>query len=132
MINSNGVLRVLISGSNQATIRDLKGKLVDEKEIKVVGQATTCSETLLKAKELESDFILLLVENNNGNGHDSMDTVLSISKEQNDTKIVLLASNPVACLIAAIKAGVSGVVPLNIQNPELIKALRIMNDVVPG
>jgi DNA-binding NarL/FixJ family response regulator len=116
-------ITVLIADDN-AIFRDgLRRVLAQEKNIRVVGEATDGKQALIMTEALRPDILLLNVRLPEVNG---LDVLPQIRAKSPGTKVLILPGYPEdAFIVAALQRGAKGFLPKTLTRAEIVKAIRV-------
>jgi two-component system NarL family response regulator len=115
-------IRVLIADDHLIFRLGLKSLLNNEKDIEVVGEATTGAQTIEKFKDLRPDVVVLDLRMPDGGG---MHALTNIRQAHRDAKVLVLSSyGNEEEVYQALHAGASGYVLKDVGRDELIGAIR--------
>jgi DNA-binding NarL/FixJ family response regulator len=118
-------IKVLIVDDHEAARLGLQ-TFFDGSPIKVVGEATSGTEALTKAKRLKPDVVLLDVRMPEGDGLLALDQIRSALP---GTRVIMLSGYTNPTYIAKAKAmGASGYVLKTCTRQELIKTIKVAMD----
>lgn len=93
-----------------------------ERDLQVVGEATSCHEALLLARELHPDLILMDICLSDGSG---LETISTLKRGLPDGKIVVLTVHDEAeNLFQAIQGGAEGFLSKGMRAKVLLESLR--------
>lgn len=121
-MNGNGRIRVLVVDDHPLMRGALQALLSEEEDFEVVGEAGTENAALTLALELQPDIVLLDIFLGNFNG---LDIVKQLQRGSPHTHIVVFTGfSSEELLLDAIRVGVHGYLPKTLPHPELLSALR--------
>jgi DNA-binding NarL/FixJ family response regulator len=122
LMNGNGRIRVLVVDDHPLMRGALQALLSEEEDFEVVGEAGTGNAALTLALELQPDIVLLDLFLGNFNG---LDIVKQLQRGCPQTHIVVFTGfSREELLLDAIRVGVHGDLPKTLSHPELLSALR--------
>ncbi len=118
-------LKLLIADDHQIIIDGIKSLLEDEKELKVVGEATHGREVLEMLKILLPDVILMDIDMPVLNG---IETTRMVKADHPGIKVLILSMHNESGLIKTLlSAGADGYVLKNADREELLGAIRMVS-----
>jgi two-component system response regulator DegU len=121
-MNGNGRIRVLVVDDHPLMRGALHALLSEEEDFEVVGEAGTGNAALTLALELQPDIVLLDIFLGTFNG---LDIVKQLQRGSPHTHIVVFTGfSSEELLLDAIRVGVHGYLPKTLSHPELLAALR--------
>ncbi len=121
-MNGNGRIRVLVVDDHPLMRAALQALLSEEEDFEVVGEAGTGNAALTLTLELQPDIVLLDIFLGNFNG---LDIVKQLQRGCPQTHIVVFTGfSSEELLLDAIRVGVHGYLPKTLSHPELLSALR--------
>jgi DNA-binding NarL/FixJ family response regulator len=121
-MNGNGRIRVLVVDDHPLMRGALQALLSEEEDFEVVGEAGTGNAALTLALELQPDIVLLDIFLGNFNG---LDIVKQLQRGCPHTHVVVFTGfSSEELLLDAIRVGVHGYLPKTLSYPELLSALR--------
>jgi DNA-binding NarL/FixJ family response regulator len=121
-----GRIRVVIAGSVGLTRAGVRMLLERERDIEVVGEARCGAEAVALTTELRPDVVLMDLRLS---GMSSLEATRRINADLNLSEVrvvILTADEREDDLLAALRAGASGVVPMNASATELLRAVRVV------
>lgn len=122
LMNGNGRIRVLVVDDHPLMRGALHALLSEEEDFEVVGEAGTGNAALMLALELRPDIVLLDIFLGTFNG---LDIVKQVLRGSPHTHIVVFTGfSSEELLLDAIRVGVHGYLPKTLSHPELLAALR--------
>ena len=115
-------MRVLVVDDDARFRRFVKGILSNESDIKVIGEAEDGQETILKARELKPDLVLMDVRMPKLNG---LQATRQLKEEMPDIRVMMLSLYDFdEYREAATAAGAIGYILKKSMNENLIPAIR--------
>lgn len=124
MTASRKVIHVIITDSHRVLREGVDQILHDEKDIKVVGHASNCEQTLALVRDLSPDIALLNIAMPEMGG---TDIIRAIDRMNHNTKtIIAAAALDDSIIYRALRAGAKGYLPREAGKSDLIRAIRIV------
>jgi DNA-binding NarL/FixJ family response regulator len=119
----NGVIRVLLVDGDEDVREELNQMFGNEEGMMVIGEVRSGEAALAEARRLSPDVAILLA------GDDMPDeniiySARAISEAQLTSRVIIMAENPMQYLVSAIKSGVTGILPNDIDRGELLSTIR--------
>ncbi|HEX6262313.1 MAG TPA: response regulator transcription factor [Actinomycetota bacterium] len=119
-------MRVLIVDDHPVTRDGLRAALGTDREVEVIGEATTGDEAIARVNDLDPDVVFMDVRMPGMNG---IEATKVIRRKHPDTKIILFTVDESRASISeAIQAGVNGYLLKDVGAEELINAARLALD----
>ena len=117
-----GKIRVLLA-DDHAVLREATAELVDHQaDMKVVGQAGTGEETIVSARELHPDVVVMDIAMPRRDGLEATRRILA---ECPGTRVLVLSAHEDAeHIIPLLEAGAVGYLPKTVRLNELLDAIR--------
>jgi len=116
------MIKILIADDQRLFRQGLKSLLEQERDFKIVGDASDGQEAFTLAQETRPDIILMDVEMPKLDG---ISSARMVAERYPDTKILMLSVyNEDERVIAAIKAGASGYILKDADHREFIKIIK--------
>jgi DNA-binding NarL/FixJ family response regulator len=127
----NGVIRVLLVDGDKDVREELNQMLSNDGGVRVIGEVKSGEAALAEARKLSPDVAILLV------GDDMPDeniiySARAITEAQLTSRVLIMAENPMQYLVSAIKSGVTGILPNDIDRDELLSTIRKIHLWFPG
>ncbi|HNP16828.1 MAG TPA: response regulator transcription factor [Fulvivirga sp.] len=118
-------IKVILVDDHLLLLEGIASMLQNIEYIKIVGKASSGEEAINLVNELTPDIVLMDIVMQGMTGIEATKWI----KEQNDTiKIIILTSEVNEKYVSlAIKAGVDGYLPKNVEKPILIEAINKVN-----
>ncbi len=116
-------IRVLLADDHPVVRAGVRAFLEDEPDMLVVGETSTAYETVVLAKALRPDVVVMDISMP-GSGLDATRQIRSAC--QNTQVLILTFHAPERFLLLALRAGATGYVLKSVVDAELIKALRVV------
>jgi DNA-binding NarL/FixJ family response regulator len=122
LVQSMGTIDVLIADSHTIFREGLRSLLRHEKDLRVVGEASTCLEAIGLARRLQPAIIVI---DSALPDHSGFEGAIRIMRENPAIKIVILSTYDDQTLVAqAAKAGIQGYLIKQTASGEFLAALR--------
>ena len=114
---------MLLVDGDEDVRQELNQMLSNDEGMMVIGEVRSGETALAEARRLSPDVAILLA------GDDIPDeniihSARSISEAQLPARVIIMAENPMQYLVSAIKSGVTGILPNNIDRSELLSTIR--------
>jgi len=127
----NGVIRVLLVDGDKDVREELNQMLSNDGGLRVIGEVKSGEAALAEARKLSPDVAILLA------GDDMPDeniiySARAITEAQLTSRVLIMAENPMQYLVSAIKSGVTGILPNDIDRDELLSTIRKIHLWFPG
>jgi DNA-binding NarL/FixJ family response regulator len=121
-----GALRVLIA-EGQGLVRGGFSALVgDQHDMRVAGEACTAEQAVAAARETRPDVVLIDFDLPLGGGPEAAQRILETT-EAGETRIVMLLGAPSdSAVLAALRAGATGLLLKDAAPDELLEAVRVV------
>src|SRR6185437_9542580 len=116
----------IVLADDHGIVRDgIKSTLRDEKNFKIVGEASNGEEAIDKVKKLAPDVIIMDISMPEMNG---IEATSIISKKYHDTKTLVLSMHDNEdYILKSIEAGASGYILKDTAKEEFIKAINAVS-----
>ena len=114
-------IRILVADDHPVFRYGLQALLAAEPGMEVVGEATTCDESIALAEQLQPDIILMDLNMPGGNGIEATRRILQRSP---GIAILIVTMFDDDSVFAAMRAGARGYVLKGAQGEETIRAIR--------
>ena len=116
------IIRIVIADDHAFLREGIKKTIMDEKDMKIIGEASNAIEALSLIKELEPNIVIMDISMPGKSGLDILKDLKSLKKP---FKILILSMHPEdRFAIRALKAGASGYLTKESAPDELVKAIR--------
>ena len=113
---------VLIVEDHQVFAEGLAALINDQKDMKVVGYASSLADTLVRAKELQPDLVLVEFRLPDGT---AADVASAVRQVRPDTRLIFLArEDSESVRFAAVEAGAGAFIHKSSAGQELVDAIR--------
>jgi DNA-binding NarL/FixJ family response regulator len=120
------MVRIIIADDHQMFIDGIKSLLINEKDIKVIGEALNGKEVLSLLEKKPADIILLDV---NMPEMDGIEATKLIRRQHPDVKILMLTMyNNQEFIFGLMNAGASGYILKNTGKKELLEAIKSVTE----
>jgi DNA-binding NarL/FixJ family response regulator len=116
--------RILIVDDHAAVAEALASLINDERDMKVVGTATSVAESIARVTELDPDVVLMDFRLPDGTGADAGSV---IHQDHPQTKLIFVTRDDTAAArVAAIDAGASAFIHKSQAASKVVDAIRIV------
>jgi DNA-binding NarL/FixJ family response regulator len=120
------VLRVLIAEGHGLVRAGFKALIDGQADLGVAGEASTGDEALAAALEIRPDVILVDMDLPHGGGADAVHRILG-GTDPSETRVVMLFAQPSdGAVLAALRAGATGLLLKDAEPRELLDAVRVV------
>ena len=121
---------LLVDGDKDVR-EELNQMLSNDGGLRVIGEVKSGEAALAEARKLSPDVAILLA------GDDMPDeniiySARAITEAQLTSRVLIMAENPMQYLVSAIKSGVTGILPNDIDRDELLSTIRKIHLWFPG
>ena len=120
---ADDAIRVVLAGSEDTVMERLTRELDEAEGIAVCAAVAGGEEALAAVGAFSPDFIVILADSLTP-GPDCLETARSISEDSPDVSVILVAECPMYYLISAVKYGVTGLLPVQMAEGELVTLVR--------
>src|SRR3990172_5466117 len=118
-------LRILIVDDHAIVRTGLRAVLEDEDGLEVVGEAASGSESVVKAKALEPDVVLMDIRMGEGDDASGIDACREIRSELSQTQVMMFTSyGQRESVLSSILAGATAFLTKNVGHAQLLEAIR--------
>ncbi|MFQ6020349.1 MAG: response regulator [Dehalococcoidia bacterium] len=119
------LLRILIVDDHAVVRSGLQAVLEDEEGLEVAGEAASARESVVKAKSLRPDVVLMDVRMGEGDDASGIDACRQIRSELPDTQVIMFTSyGQRESVLSSIMAGATGFLTKNVSHAQLVEAIR--------
>ena len=119
-------LRVMLVDDHELVRVGIKALLQDTTDIHVVGEASSCQESLAVVELCHPDVVVMDVQLADGNG---IEATRELRARHPEIRVIVLTSfGDDEALFASIMAGASGYVLKEIKGGELVRAIRTVGE----
>jgi DNA-binding NarL/FixJ family response regulator len=120
------MIKVLIADDHSVVRRGIKQILSDEKDIQVLGEASSSDEVIKQLYDQKWDILILDITMP---GKSGLECLIEVKQKKPDLHVLILSMHPEEEIaITALKTGASGYLNKDSVPDELIKAIRKIND----
>ena len=121
-------LRVVLVDDQQLVSAGLRMIIDSQKDMTVVGSASTGAEAVALLAQIQADVVLMDVRMPDMDGIEATSQILARTADGNGPKIIVLTTFDIdEYLLAAIHAGASGFLVKNAPPPDLLAAIRTVH-----
>ncbi len=113
-------IRVFLVDDHVVVCQGLR-QMLEEDDIRVIGEAQSGEEALVRLEDDPADVVLLDVRLG---GMDGIETLRKLKHSNSDLKVIMLTSYGDEYLTAALEAGASGYLLKRANATEMVKAIR--------
>jgi len=118
-------LRILIVDDHAIVRTGLRAVLEDEDGLEVVGEAASGSESVVKAKALQPDVVLMDIRMGEGDDASGIDACREIRSELSQTQVMMFTSyGQRESVLSSILAGATAFLTKNVGHAQLLEAIR--------
>jgi DNA-binding NarL/FixJ family response regulator len=118
-------IRILIVDDHAVVRRGLQAVLEDEEGLEVVGEAASGRESVMKARALRPDVVLMDIRMGAGEDASGIDACRQIRSELPDTQVIMFTSyGERESVLSSIMAGATGFLTKNVGHAQLVEAIR--------
>jgi two-component system response regulator DevR len=118
-------LRILIVDDHAVVRTGLRAVLEDEAGLQVVGEAASSDESLVKARDLRPDVVLMDIRMAEGDDASGIDACRQIRSDLPDTQVIMFTSyGERESVLSSIMAGATGFLTKNVSHAQLVEAIR--------
>ena len=118
-------LRILIVDDHAVVRRGLQSVLADEPGLEVAGEAASARESVLKARSLRPDVVLMDIRMGEGDDASGIEACREIRSELADTQVIMFTSyGQRESVLSSIIAGARGFLTKNVSHSQLVAAIR--------
>lgn len=125
-MSNRSAIRILITDDHRLMREGIAALLKDQKDIEIIGEASTGEEAINAARNLGPDVVLMDIVMGEMSGIEATRWI----KEQNpDVKVIIVSKEAKKELLAAsIKSGIDGYLLKDTDGDTLVKAIRTVFD----
>ena len=118
-------LRILIVDDHAVVRTGLRAVLEDEQGLEVVGEAASAPESVVKAKALQPDVVLMDIRMGEGDDASGIDACRQIRSELSETQVMMFTSyGERESVLSSILAGATAFLTKNVGHAQLVDAIR--------
>jgi DNA-binding NarL/FixJ family response regulator len=122
------MIRILIVEDYQLVRRGIKSNIEKEDDLEIVAEVDTADEAIQKALELKPDIVLMDIKLG-GDENAGIRATKVIKEKLKDTKVLILTFyDDEASIIKAIDARIDGYLLKDVDQRELVRAIRNINE----